>query len=132
MKIEETFFEGNEFLRNLLDSIPTMCLVVDADVRIFFYNTAATSILGGNKKSVYMKRGGDALQCISSTETPAGCGHAPACAECIIRNSVTKAIQGGGTTRIVTKMKLLHDGDVAEIRLMVSVSPFQYDGKSLA
>lgn len=132
MDMKDTVIEGNEFLRDLFDSMPTICMVVDEDVRILFYNAAASKVLGVDKKLVYMKRGGEALHCISSTETTEGCGRAPACAECVVRNSVTKAIKAGKTTRAVTKMQLVHDGDMTEIHLMVSASPFRYIGQSLA
>ena len=132
MKIEETLFEGNEFLRELFNSIPTPCIVVDDDVRIFFYNAAASKIIGRDENLVYMKRGGEALHCISSTEMSDGCGHAPACKECVVRNSAARAIQGDKTFRSVTRMKLVGKDDVTEIHLMVSVSPLLYDGRSLA
>ena len=132
MDIKDTVIEGNEFLRNLFDSMPTICMVVDEDVRILFYNAAASKVLGEDKKSVYMKRGGEALHCISSTETAEGCGHASACTECVVRNSVIDAIHGGKTIRAVTKMEIGNSGSSTEIHLMVSASPFKHNNKSLA
>ena len=115
----------------LFDAIPSIVLVVDDDVRILDYNHAALAILGSNRESVFRVRGGEALHCIHSYEVPEGCGGAAACKNCVIRNSVKKAIAGNATVRHRTKMEIDHDGKTDEIFAMISASPFEYDGSRL-
>ncbi len=84
-------YEDNDFLTNAFNTIPFPILVVDDDVRILFWNSAAARLLKSDE--VFQQRGGEALHCIYSWETKEGCGHGPHCGTCIIRNSVNEAKQ---------------------------------------
>jgi PAS domain-containing protein len=117
------------FLREIFDAIPAMLVIVDDDVRILHVNTTATKGLGLDIKDVHHKRGGEALHCVHSTDVPEGCGRAPACSDCVIRNSVKMAVQGGKTYRKGTRM-LFGNGDTkTELHLLVSSAPFLYSEK---
>lgn len=126
-------FEESAFFLNLFNAIPSPVLVVDADVRILHMNTAAESLMqnGHDLKSLYLKRGGDALHCMHSAEAPEGCGHALACQDCVIRNSVGEALSGNKVHRKKTMMGLLTEDRIKEINVLVTASPFQYDNNSL-
>ncbi len=115
-----------DFLHMLLDAVPSMLLVVDSDVRIFHMNAAAERLIGADRKVVLMRRGGEALHCIHAEETPEGCGHAPACRDCVIRNSVVRAAAGKPVCRESTKMKLLGPDGAAEVHLQITASPLAY------
>lgn len=80
-------------------------------------NSAALTLLGGDLKQALHKRGGEALHCIHSTETPNGCGHAPACKNCVIRNSVNEAFQGKRMHREEAKLELVRDGSAYDSML---------------
>ncbi len=73
-----------------------------------------------------MKRGGEALHCFHSSETSEGCGRAPACRDCVVRNSVNRSFQGDVVQQETTTMVLLHDGGTREIYMMVTASPIRY------
>ncbi|MGE5809239.1 MAG: ATP-binding protein [Nitrospirota bacterium] len=115
-----------DFLHNLFDTIPSFIFIVDHDVRIHHVNAAASKLLDTNKESVLFMRGGEALHCIHSTETPEGCGRAPACMDCVIRNSVKRSFQGGSVQRETTKFVLLHPEGTKEVHMMVTASPLRY------
>lgn len=115
-----------DFLHNLFDTIPSFIFIVDHDVRIHHVNAAASKLLDTNKESVLFMRGGEALHCIHSTETPEGCGRAPACMDCVIRNSVKRSFQGGLVQRETTKFMLLHADGTKEVHMMVTASPLRY------
>ncbi|HSB34313.1 MAG TPA: ATP-binding protein [Nitrospirota bacterium] len=115
-----------DFLHNLFDSIPSFIFIVDHDVRIHHVNAAASKLMGADKEMVLLERGGDALHCIHSTETPEGCGRAPACTDCVVRNSVKRSFQGGSVQRETTKFVLLHPEGTKEIHMMVTASPLRY------
>jgi PAS domain-containing protein len=117
------------FLREIFDAIPAMLLIVDDDVRILHVNAMASSGLGLDIREVHRKRGGEALHCIHSMDVPEGCGRAPACSDCVIRNSVRMAVRGGKTFRKGTRMEF-GTGDVKkELHLLVSASPFLHEEK---
>ncbi len=115
-----------DFFHNLLDTIPSFIFIVDHDMRIHHLNAAALKLLGANKDMVILKRGGDTLHCLHSTETPEGCGGAPACKHCVIRNSVNRCFQGGSVQRETAKLVLIHDGGTGEVHMMVTASPLRH------
>ena len=121
-------FEKTDFLEHLFNAIPTPIFIVDNDVRILYLNTAAIETFGFIKEKVFRKRGGDALNCIHSTEDPGGCGHAEFCKQCAVRNSVGEAIAGHKVIRKKTKMEFLKGGEVLELYILVTASPLILEG----
>lgn len=107
-----------------------MLLIVDDDVRILHVNAAASNGLGLDIRDVHQKRGGEALHCVHSATVAEGCGRAPACKDCVIRNSVRMAVQGGKTFRKGTRMEFGAGDTMKELHLLVSAAPFLHEGKS--
>lgn len=128
--MEEHLLAKAGFLREVFDAIPAMLLIVDDDVKILHLNTTASNGLGLDIKDVHRKRGGEALHCVHTTEDPKGCGHAQACKDCIIRNSVASAMQGGKTYRKATRMEFVNGGKKTEMHLLVTAAPFRHEDKS--
>jgi PAS domain-containing protein len=127
--MEEGLLSQSGFLREIFDAIPAMLVIVDDDVCILHVNATASNGLGLDIKDVHHKRGGEALHCVQSIKVPEGCGRAPACSDCVIRNSVKMAVQGEKTFRKGTRMEF-HTGDTkAELHLLVSAAPFLHDEK---
>jgi hypothetical protein len=118
-----------DFLRGVFDAIPAMLLIVDDDIRIMHLNSTASNNLNLDIGHVYKKRGGDVLHCIHSTDVPEGCGSGPACKDCLIRNSVTKAIQGNATYRLKTNLEVVRGGGTTEMNLLLTASPFHYENR---
>ena len=122
----------NEFLRAVLDANPSLMFVVDEDVRIIEFNHAASRFLSAGGENVLRRRGGEALHCIHSNETPEGCGHAPHCRTCVVRNSVKEAFHGQSVVRRKTKMELLSGGKARDLYVLVTTSPFRFGRQRLA
>lgn len=120
------------FHKAILDAVPDPVFVFDHDVRIVACNAAALTLLGDNPSGVFHRRGGDALHCIHSTETAKGCGGAPACKDCVIRNSVAQAYEGAETSRRVQKMRLVRGAEPLEVHVLVTTAPIDFDGRRLA
>ncbi|MCI5139607.1 MAG: PAS domain-containing protein, partial [Candidatus Electrothrix sp. AR1] len=115
-------------LREVFDALPSMIFVVDHDIRIQEYNTAAEELLTDGREAVLLRRAGDILHCIHSTESSEGCGSSSACLDCIIRNSVTTALRGKRIVRHRTRMEIVQNDRKAEIYALVTVSPFSFRG----
>jgi PAS domain-containing protein len=122
---------GMAFLRAVLDAIPSFVLAVDEDVRILDYNAAASALLDPQRQAILSQRSGDVMNCLHSTETQEGCGHAPACRHCIIRNSVREAIGGHATVRRRIHMQLTRSGDRQDFYALISATPFQHEDSGL-
>jgi hypothetical protein len=71
------------------------------------------------------------LHCLHSTDVPEGCGRAPLCEECVIRNSVAKALQGNRVVRRRTRLEIIRDGNKIEIYALITASPFRYKERPL-
>jgi signal transduction histidine kinase len=130
--MEEQWLRQADFLQHLFDAVPSFLFIVDDDVRIINVNAAAARLADQEEKFAMRQRGGDFLHCIYSFETPEGCGRSSHCKDCVIRNSVGKAIQGEGVYRETTRMNLLQGDNIAEIYVSVTTSPIYYQGKKLA
>jgi len=122
-------FHNDELLQNIFNAIPAFVFIVDADVRLLFWNAKAEQLVGERRDRVYLKRGGDAVQCVHSFETPAGCGAAGYCTTCPIRNSVTAALRDRKACRAFTRMQLSSGDTTTDVYLLVNASPFLHQKK---
>ncbi len=113
------------FDRAIIDSIPSPLFVVDHDVRIVSFNEAASALLGEKPALALNRKGGEALHCIHSTETLGGCGTAPACASCVIRNAVGDTVRAGTVVRRPQRMQLVGPQGVRDVYLLITTSPFR-------
>jgi hypothetical protein len=120
------------FLKTIFDAFPSLLFVVDEDIRIYHLNSAAASGMGLNLTDTFLKRTGDALHCIHSTETKEGCGHARKCKDCIVRNSINRIFSGEKIIRSQEKMTLVQNGNSREINLQVTTAPFEYNNRQYA
>jgi len=121
------------YFRILFDAVPSPVLIVDDDVSILDYNVAGAALLGPERRLQYMRRGGDALHCIHSHDSPGGCGRSEYCADCIVRNSVSEALRSGEVCRRRTMMQLgdAGAGSRKDLMLLVTASPFRYGKRDL-
>jgi PAS domain S-box-containing protein len=120
------------YYRAILNAIPAMIFVVDNDVRIRDLNDAAAAVFGQDKVTILNRRGGEVLHCLHSYDVPEGCGRAPFCRTCVIRNSVTRSLQGHAVTRQRTKVELLLGETSQELELLITASPMPDSDEQLA
>jgi PAS domain-containing protein len=115
--------QQNALYRMLLDAIPIPVFVMDDDVRIMDLNEVALKLCATEKAALLQQRGGDALHCLHSKDVQEGCGRAPACRQCVIRNSVTKCLQGQTVSRARMKMEFLPAPEQKRAELLITASP---------
>ena len=118
-----------DMLSTVFDALPSMIFVVDQDVRIQEYNAAASDLMMAQRKTILRRRAGELLHCLHSDEVAEGCGKAPFCEDCVIRNSVKSAFQGNRIVRRRTRIELLRDGDKTDIYALITASPFSFHKK---
>ena len=123
--------EMGDILASVLDAIPSPIFLVDDDVQILGYNLAASELLAQDHKMVLRRRAGEIMHCLHSTETAGGCGRAPACGDCLVRNSVEESLRGQRVVRRKVRMVLVEEGHPREIYLLVTTAPFAHRGQSL-
>ena len=125
--MNDSLLNNKIFLRSLLESIPSMLFVVDSDIHIIQLNSSASEFLGNDKNGLYMKSGGEALKCVHAGKNLAHCGSSRACKDCVIRNSVKKALQGGAVRRETTEMSLVAGNGVKAVYFQITASRFSFD-----
>jgi PAS domain-containing protein len=116
------------FLRALIDAMPVFVLAVDEDVRILDYNRAVAALLSAKPEQVLRHRGGEVLHCLHSSDVPEGCGRAPYCADCVVRNSVNAAFAERRVVRQRATLELQADNAVTQFHALITASPFVHDG----
>jgi PAS domain-containing protein len=92
MNAQEKTEQQAQYLRAVFDAIPLPAFVVDADVRIQDFNTAAGELLGAEPAAALHQRGGEAFHCVNAG--PHGCGLGLRCRNCVLRKSVNRAMSG--------------------------------------
>lgn len=118
-----------DFIRHVFDAIPSYVFAVDEAFKIIERNTAAADLVGENNDLILSRRFGEPFHCLNASA--GGCGHSTGCQSCVIRSSVSEAIDGGKVVRRRTKMSLQKDGATKEVYMLVSASPFVYKSKPL-
>lgn len=120
--------ETESFIGGILNAMPLPVFVVDGDVRIIAYNQSGAQMLGADEKAVVRKRAGDILHCIHSRETDEGCGRAPACTDCIVRNTVGACLTDHKVTRKKALLELFGQGERPRaVHLVVTAAPFEHE-----
>jgi hypothetical protein len=122
---------NTDMLRSVFDAIPSLIFVVDDDVRIQEYNVAAAEFLLIQRSAILKRRGGEVLNCLHSTDVPEGCGRAPFCKNCVIRDSVAEAFQGNRVVRRRARLEIIRDGNKIDIYALITTSPFRYKERPL-
>jgi PAS domain-containing protein len=118
--------DKTEMFRTVFDAMPAMVFVVDEDVRIQEYNATAAELLAGKGKTILRHRGGEVLDCLHSNDVPEGCGRAPYCSTCVIRNSVTEASHGNTVIRRRAGMEIVRGRDIQRMHALITASPFLF------
>ena len=124
---------NSTFDRTIFDAIPTAIFVVNDDVQIQKLNGAAVQFCGQDERTVYKKRGGDILQCLHATDVPEGCGRGPACRNCVIRNSVTRSLEGKQSAARRINLHVKQGSSFQDLALLITTSPLpSRNGERLA
>lgn len=113
-----------QYLRAIFDTIPQPTFIVDEDVMIRDFNTAAEQFLGSEPATALHQRGGEAFHCIHAERY--GCGKTAVCKDCVIRNSVRKAMNGTTTCRELHRAELHTGKHTVPISLLVTASLLPY------
>jgi PAS domain-containing protein len=125
--------EMDGFVGAILNAMPSPVLVADDDLKIIAVNQVASEMLSKEPKMIFRRRAGEILHCVHSTEVAEGCGRAPACKDCIVRNSVTASFMDHKTLRQKARMELVENGKgIKEIFLVVTTAPLQFHGNEFA
>jgi len=109
-------------LSEILEAIPDMVLVLDAQRQAIAANRQALSTLGKPEDLLVGRRPGDILGCVGVAESPGGCGTGARCGLCGALQAI-RACQLSGETSSQEARILVGGTDVAALDLLVTASP---------
>jgi hypothetical protein len=113
----------------VVDVMPMPVLVVDGDAKILYTNPSARGLFPREEEKIRDTGFGEALVCANSLEK--GCGNGEFCDECVIRDSVGKAVQGKQLVRKKTKLKIMRGGKLRHINLYITAAPVSHEDRDL-
>jgi signal transduction histidine kinase len=82
-------------LATIQGGVPAMLLVVDDALRVRKANDLAVQFAGRNVPEVLGLGPGEAIGCLHALDDPKGCGYAPDCTACVIRQRVSDTLRNG-------------------------------------
>jgi nitrogen-specific signal transduction histidine kinase len=80
-------------LESVLDNLPSAIIVVDKARRVLLANKMAEAFANRSKHEMISLYGGEAFGCIHSEAVPEGCGFAPPCEFCLVKNTVLETFE---------------------------------------
>lgn len=123
--------EGSSLLA-LLDAVPSLAFIVDADVTVLEANRAARQWLGDGAGVQSSLPPGEVLHCIFPRDSRGECGSTDVCPSCGLRRSIEAVIAGRPAPRRVAHMILGPTGRTEDRWFQVSASPLALEGRKLA
>lgn len=119
--------EGNLF-QVLFNAVPLPLFRVDREVEILDLNHAARRLFNNSSAQPLRKRGGDLMHCLNAG---GGCGNAPPCTDCLIRNSVRQVFTSGHEiARRRATVEIRVDEKTTELDLLLTVTPIFFAGEA--
>lgn len=114
-------------LKEALDGIPSMVVILNENRQIVAANEALLTILDTTLAQVAQKRPGEAFNCIRAEEGPDGCGTALHCVTCGVLNAILQS--QSETRRVVQECRILVDtpNGTSPLDLKATASVFRVD-----
>lgn len=124
----ESLIAEKNYLRSVLDALPTPIFVVNNDFEIFDINPAAKDLFEIDTDVTLRRLCGAVMHCLHALESEGGCGTTEHCPDCVIRNAVEAASHGETVHKQAYRMKIQRRDAISDVHMLVTTSPFNYDG----
>lgn len=116
------------FFRELLNAVPEVLMVLNANRQVVFANATFCQLLGEDTiKGLIGQRPGELLGCMHAHDNPGGCGTGPSCRKCGSVLSILSAQRGEADVRECSIA--LGDGGGA-LELKVAATPMPIGGRT--
>ncbi len=116
-------------VRELLDAFPMAVVAVSGDRRLLAGNRALAELFGDPTEVIARQGGaGDLARCVNAITRSEGCGHTPACAQCMLRLSAEQAVRGARIVNREVHLKRQSAGGFADQVFLISGAPYHPAG----
>lgn len=124
--------EASPIVRRILDSLPTIVLVLNRQRQALYVNRSLLEIMGVKKPDeVLGLRPGEIFQCVHSRKPPAGCGTTEFCRTCGAARAIMESYRGRAATYECRITRRAEGDTVESLDLSVTATPFEADGEQL-
>ncbi|SDL96482.1 Signal transduction histidine kinase [Geoalkalibacter ferrihydriticus] len=120
-------FAQRTLSRELLDAVPTLLAILNAQRQIVFNNRALLEFLGGTDAGFGL-RPGELFGCSNAHLMPAGCGTAEACRTCGAVNAILSGLDGRKDSREY-RLTRQEKGHHQALDLRVHTTPLFHEGQ---
>jgi signal transduction histidine kinase len=128
-KLEEQIqvFRDDQFVRRLLDAIPSLLAVLNSHRQIIYANRSLIDMLEvDGESSLLGQRPGDVFECVHVFDSADGCGSGELCQSC----GALVAILSGEKRIEECRMTRLRESRIQAHELQVTTTPFEYAGET--
>lgn len=116
-------FRDDQFVRRLLDAIPSLLAVLNSHRQIIYANRSLIDMLEGDgETSLLGQRPGDVFECVHVFDSDDGCGSGDLCQSC----GALVAILSGEKRIEECRMTRLRESRMQAHELQVTTTPFEY------
>lgn len=124
-------FEGFDNIRSLIDALPFIAAILNAQRQVVYGNHALLKAMGYNDlPSVLGMRPGELINCIHARENDGGCGTSESCRYCGAVNAIWDCMKTGVARGGECRITALEGEKETSYDFDVSASPFVYKSKS--
>lgn len=117
-------------LQAIFDASQVGMLLIDENTQVTRVNQIAAQLVGKEAADLISTQPGDGLCCVHAVSTAEGCGHADACPECPVRNTMYQVLRTSEQIHgAEVWQRLVIDGTEQEFCFTVNASPLKLDGK---
>lgn len=130
---EEVLAQFNSFVgthcQAFFDALPSILFALNKQRQVVFANLAAIKFLGFETLGeVLGMRPGEALNCLSALDSPAGCGTSRHCRNCMAAQVILRAIDGLAAEGECTLLRR-QQNNIEGLDLLVNASPITVKGE---
>jgi len=98
-KIEDALNRKQKNLEAIFDAVPVGMLLADENMMITRVNDTIRQKVHRDYPQIIDRQIGGALGCVNSTQAEKGCGHVPACSQCLFQQAIESVLDTGRSVR---------------------------------
>lgn len=124
---EAHWIDQDKKVRELLDMLPEMILLLNSNRQIVHANTLFLQVMGlAQEEDLLGMRPGEALGCLHAHESLGGCGTTESCRHCGAVRAVMEALDGRSSCREC----VIDSSRGCQLNLRVTTKPIQFDERN--
>ena len=117
--------EISPLLRSMLDAVPEILMVLNAQRQIIFANRTLLTLIGTDEASLYGQRPGEALSCVHANEDDGGCGTTEFCSTCGAVRASLASLRGQAS---LEQFRITQNSGKA-LDFQVTATPLLFEGE---